>query len=127
MVPELSVRNYLQAKTFYQDVLGFSLRIERPENQFGYFDLQGAQLMLIEDTSLKHAPVAHWHLQIEVDDIEPLLHRLATAKYPLHKEPYQAWYRAGDIEFGQREFYLRDPDGYLLRFFMANGERAASV
>ena len=51
LVPELVVADYARSKAFYVDVFGFSLRFERPENKFGYFDLGGAQIMLLEDAN----------------------------------------------------------------------------
>ena len=58
LVPELVVANYAASKAFYQEVFGFSLRFERPENKFGYFDLGGAQIMLLEDRNL---PIYQMH------------------------------------------------------------------
>jgi catechol 2,3-dioxygenase-like lactoylglutathione lyase family enzyme len=51
LVPELVVADYEQSKAFYVDVFGFSVRFERPESRFGYFDLGGAQIMLLGDTN----------------------------------------------------------------------------
>ena len=33
------------------------------------------------------------------------------------------WYRADDIEIGNRQFIVLDPDGYMLRFAEELGER----
>ena len=41
---------------------------------------------------------------------------LGDAKWPLYEEPNEAWYRVGDQEYGQREFLVQDPDGYVIRF-----------
>lgn len=125
MVPELPVRDLAQSLSFYRHTIGFQCVFERPENRFAYMNLQGAQLMLVEDKHL--TPHRHiWHLQVEVANIAPILERLASAGYSLDKAPYQAWYRADQVEFGQLEFFVRDPDGYLLRFFQANGQRAVN-
>ena len=48
LVPELLVKDYQASQAFYRDIFGFSLRFERPEDRFGYFDLEGAQLMLLQ-------------------------------------------------------------------------------
>jgi len=121
LVPELVVNDYERAKQFYRDVLGFVVRFERPENRFGYFDLAGAQVMLLERaaTSAILPPVAdeRLHFQIEVDALDPLLARLAGAGHRLHITPYIARYRGSDCVYVQREFFVRDTDGYLLRFF----------
>lgn len=121
LVPELVVNDYFRAKAFYQAVLGFSLRFERPENRFGYFDLAGAQLMLLErppgSSTLPPVTDSRLHFQIEVDQLEPVLQRLHGANHQLEKAPYLARYRGSDCVYVQREFFVRDLDGYLLRFF----------
>lgn len=121
LVPELVVNDYARAKLFYCEQLGFALRFERPEDRFGYFDLDGAQLMLLErpagSAPLPSVTDSRLHFQIELDQLEPLLDRLAEAAYPLTKAPYMARYRGDDCVYVQREFFVRDPDGYLLRFF----------
>lgn len=48
LVPELVVADYRASRRFYTEVLGFTLFFERTEDRFGYFDLDGAQIMLIE-------------------------------------------------------------------------------
>jgi len=35
--------------------------------------------------------------------------------------------RAGDVEYGEREFLIQDPDGSLLRFSSGLGERPATA
>lgn len=67
------------------------------------------------------------NLQIEVDDLEPLLARLQAAGYPLRREARTEWYREDGTEHGQRECLLQDPDGYLLRFCQVLGERPVSA
>jgi hypothetical protein len=39
----------------------------------------------------------------------------------------EKWYRANDVELGNRQFIILDPDGYMLRFFQDLGERNDSV
>lgn len=128
LVPELVVRDYHASKAFYRDIFGFSLRFERSEDRFGYFDLNGAQVMLLEQPG---APIYAMergkglHFQVEVEPIAGLLQRLRQADIALVKPVYEAWYRADALEHGQREFFVADPDGYLFRFFEYLGERAA--
>lgn len=121
LVPELLVNDYDRAKQFYGDILGFSLCFERPEDRFGYFDLGGAQIMLLErdqaSAALPAITDARIHFQIEVEQLESLIRRLAEAEQALHKAPYTARYRGENSIYVQREFFVRDLDGYLLRFF----------
>ena len=48
LVPELVVNNYEISKKFYTEIFGFNLSFERTEDKFGYFDLSGAQIMLLQ-------------------------------------------------------------------------------
>ncbi len=132
LVPELVVANYARAKTFYQQVFGFTLSFERPEDGFGYFDLQGAQVMLLQAPGDDIYALAGTedkgrglHFQIELASIDDLLSRLAAHDVPLLTPVSESWYRVDDIEHGQREFFVRDPDGYLYRFYDCIGERAS--
>lgn len=132
LVPELVVRNYQESKLFYQEVFGFTLRFERLEDRFGYFDLEGAQVMLLEQPGAdiyamqRPGPKGKGlHFQVEVDAIEGILQRLQQANIPLAKAVYEAWYRDNHVEYGQREFFVADPDGYLFRFYECIGERPA--
>ena len=46
LVPELAVTDYEASKRFWCDLVGFSLRYERPEEGFGYLVLGSAHLAL---------------------------------------------------------------------------------
>ncbi len=52
-----------------------------------------------------------------------LVGRLDEAGVALFRPVCERWYRGGDAEFGQMEFLVQDPDGYLLRFTQDIGER----
>jgi len=121
LVPELTVNDLHLSRQFYCDVLGFQLRFDRPEDRFVYLDLAGAQLMLCQqtdgDVALPKIQDRRLHFQIEVDALVPVLLRLAEAGQVLDVEPYTARYRGKDCVYVQRECFVRDPDGYLLRFF----------
>ena len=56
------------------------------------------------------------NLQFTVSDITPLLARLAAADIGLFLPVETRTYRVGPVEVTQRQFCVRDPDGYLLRF-----------
>jgi len=36
----------------------------------------------------------------------------------------ECWYRSNDLQFGERNFLVPDPDGYLLRFAEDLGTKA---
>ena len=132
LVPELVVENYPLSRHFYQTIFGFTLRFERLEERFGYFDLDGAQVMLLEQPGAEIYALQRpgpkgkgLHFQVEVEAIDGLLQRLQQADIELAKPVYEAWYRGGEVEYGQREFFVSDPDGYLFRFYEYIGERPA--
>ena len=132
LVPELLVADYQAAKAFYRDIFGFRLRFERAKDRFGYFELAGAQLMLLQEPGAvacgldQPGPKGRGlHFQVEVPTIADLLARLAGAAIELHSPVSESWYRVDACEHGQREFFVSDPDAYLFRFFEYLGERAA--
>ena len=132
LVPELIVTHLDTSLAFWVEQLGFAIAYQRPEEGFAYLDLHGAQIMLEQ-----YAPDANqWlsaalqqpfgrgiNLQIDVPAVSPLLGRLSENGHPLFRDVEDAWYRAGDVEAGQRQFIVQDPDGYLLRLVERLGER----
>lgn len=133
LVPELMCRDPKAAKTFYIDVLGFSLRYDRPESAFCFLGLGGAQIMLcgMHDDWLAgpaEPPFGRgMNLQIEVEDVTALRDSILAADHPIFEDIETAWYRDGEIEHGQREFLVQDLDGYLLRFCEDLGDRSAQT
>ncbi|HTR67856.1 MAG TPA: VOC family protein [Terriglobales bacterium] len=134
LVPELLVVDLAKSLSFWRDLIGFSVAYDRPEDQFAYLDLGGAQIMLEQrNPSIQQwvagpleAPLGRGvNFQIEVPALQPILDRLAIVSWPLFMEPEEAWYRSDEIENGQRQFVVMDPDGYLLRLAEDLGERPA--
>jgi len=77
------------------------------------------------------APLTHpfgrgMNLQIKVADVDALRNAVGVAGHPVLIELEERWYRLGDVEHGNRQFVVADPDGYLLRFFGDLGVRPAS-
>lgn len=109
---------------FYTELLGFEVAFARPEARFAYLQLGEAQLMFDQyaegqgwQTGPLEPPLGRGiNLQIEVERLDTLLERLEAAAYPLFVPPEENWYRQDDELHGSREFLVRDPDGYLLRF-----------
>ena len=112
-------------------IISFEVRCERPEETFSYLDLGGAELMIEEETDFwATAPREHPYgrgvnLQIEVSDINAILLRLELAGIALFRPVEEAWYRAGTLYAGNRQFLVQDPDGCLLRFFGDLGKRSS--
>jgi catechol 2,3-dioxygenase-like lactoylglutathione lyase family enzyme len=132
LVPELMVCDLDISLAFWVSCLGFKVAYERPEDGFAYLDLNGAQMMLEQVDS----DAGQWltaplekpfgrgiNLQIDVEAVAPVLQKLVQAGYPLYRDCKDTWYRAADVEVGQREFIVQDPDGYLVRLVERLGER----
>lgn len=134
LVPELDVADLEASLAFYVGVLGFTVRYSRPEEQFAYLEREGAELMLEAAAGpgrrFRTAPLEHpygrgMNLQIVCSDVSALHTRVTTTDAEVVVPLETRWYRAGDVELGNRQFVVADPDGYLLRFFQDLGERPA--
>ncbi|MGJ4966516.1 bleomycin resistance protein [Bradyrhizobium sp. HKCCYLRH3061] len=129
LVPELDVTDLDASRRFWCDVLGFRIAYQRPENRFLYLEMQGAQVMLTQyngnwQTGELERPFGRGlNFQIIVEDVSPMLDRLARANWPLFQPCRDAWYQVGEQARGQRQFLVQDPDGYLLRFAQDLGMR----
>jgi catechol 2,3-dioxygenase-like lactoylglutathione lyase family enzyme len=122
LIPELSVSNFEESLKFYTEVLGFKIEYERNEPEFALISFQGSQIMIEKvnnhwDTgSLEHPFGRGINFQIEVDEIQPILNNLRKNNYPIFVEPEENWYEQSSQILGNKEFLVKDPDGYLLRF-----------
>ena len=133
LVPELSVTDYKASRHFWCDLVGFSLRYERPEEGFGYLVLGNAHLMLDQinvgrtwETGSLEPPLGRGiNFEVQVENLDTILRRIKNAGWPIFVEPEEKWYRAGEIEIGVRQFLVQDPDGFLLRLQQEIGERPA--
>ena len=129
LIPELSVTNLGKSLEFYTETLGFKIEYSRPEEGFFFLSLEGSQIMIEEVNDhwwigeLEHPFGRGINFQIEVSDVSVLVERLDEAGIALFRPVGEMWYRGGDAEFGQIEFLVQDPDGYLLRFIQDIGER----
>lgn len=129
VVPELSCSDLTKSLRFYIDLLGFKIRFERLESGFACIVRARVILMLeqVNDnwaTGALEKPFGRGlNFQIEVEDAQTLHDQVASAGHPLFRPLKTSWYRQGDLECGQLEFLLQDPDGYLLRFSQHLGKR----
>lgn len=127
LVPELLVSDFAASRDFYVRVIGFAVRYDRPAEKFAYLDLDGAELMIEQETDFwltapREKPYGGGiNLQIEVANLDGIVARLLAAGIPLFRPVEDAWYRAGDHYSGNRQFLVQDPDGYLLRMFQDLG------
>lgn len=133
LVPELICADIQVSRKFYCDMIGFSVKFERPEEKFVYLELGGAQIMLEQqhEHSWVTGPLVRplgrgINLQIEVQALGDIADRLRLAEIGLYEGPTESWYRENQIEHGQIEMLVQDPDGYLLRFVQILGTRGAT-
>lgn len=61
--------------------------------------------------------------QFDVESVDTVYHQLEKAKWPIFLPIHDAWYRRNELELGNRQFLVLDPDGYQLRPFTSLGER----
>ncbi|MBL4907782.1 MAG: hypothetical protein JKX94_10055 [Sneathiella sp.] len=61
--------------------------------------------------------------QLTVDNLIPILDKLERMNWPIHTPLRDVWRSVGDRDVGQREFFVQDPDGYLLMLNLGLGER----
>jgi catechol 2,3-dioxygenase-like lactoylglutathione lyase family enzyme len=131
LIPELVVSDLEASLLFYRDRLGFTVLYDRSEERFAMLDKEGAQIMLEEKGEGRHFtngfpshPYGQGiNFQIEIDDVDGLYEDLLTQDTDIFCPIEEKWYRTGEMEAGNRQFVVADPDGYLLRFFTDLGER----
>lgn len=63
------------------------------------------------------------NLEIKTSNVDELYDSVQKAGANIFLAIEEKWYRANDIEIGNRQFIVLDPDGYMLRFAQDLGER----
>jgi catechol 2,3-dioxygenase-like lactoylglutathione lyase family enzyme len=130
LAPELHVNDIEASLEFWRSILGFEIAYERPEEKFVYLEHpDGHQVMLCQrhgrfETGPFEYPLGRGvMLQLYFESIEPAWAAVSARQWPVYHELREIWRRAGDCESGQREFFLQDPDGYLIMVAQNLGER----
>jgi len=133
LVPELTV-DRIEASLRFYTTAGFSVRFQRDDPPFAYLELGQAQIMLEQQhergwnvTPLDRPLGRGINFQIEVPDADAVHSALVATGVTIFREVKDTWYSAAsNIQKGQREFLVQDPDGYLLRFAQHLGSRGAA-
>jgi len=130
MVPEILVEDIQASLSFWRDLLGFEIAYHRPEEKFAYLERpDDAQIMLCQrsgvwETGALERPFGRGVMfQVYVDDVDRLHASVSSKGWPIHAKLREVWRRYGDREGGQREFFVLDPDGYLIMLAQNIGER----
>ena len=135
LIPEFDVADLDRSLSFFRDVVGCEVLYERPEERFVFLNLEGAQFMLEEAAGpgrrFHPAPLEHpfgrgLNVQLQVSDVDGLYQRCLTTGLPIIIPMEEKWYRKDEVELGNRQFVIADPDGYLFRFFQDLGSRPAA-
>lgn len=139
LTPELYCSNIKTSLSFYTEILGFNIQYQREEDRFAMLERQGARIMLEE---IKN-PAANgnsrtWmpapmeipfgrgiNLEIKTSKVDKLYKHAKEAGANIFLPVEEKWYRANNLEIGNRQFIILDPDGYMLRFTQDLGERNA--
>jgi len=56
------------------------------------------------------------NFEIDIDNIDGMYNSLKNANYELFVDIEEHWYRKDNVLLGNKEFLVKDPNGYLLRF-----------
>lgn len=130
LVPEFGCTDVIASRQFYIDVLGFTIKYERPSNGFVYLIRDGVSIMLeplSKETWQLAEPVPPLgrgvHFEINVSSLDALHANCKAHGVVFVQEMEEAWYRGGAVYHGQRQFVIADPDGYILRFAQSLGRK----
>ena len=141
LTPELCCSNIKISLDFYTEVLGFEIQYQREEEGFAMLERQGSRIMLDEVSmnsaertsrtwilaSLEKPFGRGMNLEIRTTQIDELYKCVQQSGATIFLPIEEKWYRVNDIEVGNRQFIVLDPDGYMLRFAQDLGDRALSV
>ena len=121
LIPELSVTNIDKSKEFYLK-LGFKIMYERKEDKFAFLELEGNQLMIEEindnwNTGKLEYPFGRGiNISMTVSDIDNYYQELVNKNIIFFKDIMINEYVVNGKTYLDKEFLVKDPDGYLLRF-----------
>lgn len=126
VVPELYCLDIEVSKSFFVEVLGFSVKYERPEEAFAYLTLDGVDVMLegLNGDSRKwitdklEVPFGRGvNFQWDVSDIDTLYQQVSDqSKVSIYLTLESKSYSCDDRVVIQKQFIVQTPDGYLFRF-----------
>jgi catechol 2,3-dioxygenase-like lactoylglutathione lyase family enzyme len=137
LTPELYCSNIKTSLLFYTEILGFSIQYQREKDGFAMLERQGSRIMLdeirkdaVNETDRiwisgpLEAPFGRGiNFEIKTSKVDELYDRIQKAGGSIFLPIEEKWYRTSDVEIGNRQFIVLDPDGYMLRFAQDLGER----
>jgi hypothetical protein len=119
LIPELAVSDFSKSLEFYK-MLGF--KVEYSRKDFAFLSFEGSQTMIQQaNDAWKTAELIKPYgrginFQIEVKNVEKLLNLIKENNYPIAYQLKENEYEVKGEKTKQKEFLIKDLDGYLLRF-----------
>ncbi len=131
LYPEFLVTDISRSTSFYCKIIGFQIEYERPEENFALISLERAQIMLLQDNSSPHSRTAELeyprgrgvNISIQTSNLSNIEASLKSINHDLRIPVRDQWHRQDNILHGERQLWVMDPDGYLLRFIESLGTR----
>lgn len=125
LIPEFDVFNIEESINFYVNLIGFNIKYDRKEEKFAFLEFENIQLMLQEidkgnnkwETGKLEYPLGRGiNFEMDVKNIDKIYERLKENNYDIFVDIEEHWYRKDNELLGCKEFLVKDPNGYLLRF-----------
>lgn len=133
LLPELYVKDFPKSLHFYTQIVQFSIEYRRENPSFAFLSYQGSQLMIQEvdpneDRAFITGPYEYplgrgINFQIATSNVAEVAESLKAHLYSVRRELQDSWYRQDEVLHGCRQLLVQDPDGYLLRFSQAIGNK----
>jgi len=111
LIPELYCTDIKKTLDFYINVLGFKILYDRPESFFAMIERQGTHIMIeqLSDNErkwisgeLKQPFGRGVSFQIKTNHVDYLYEDVKKNGAPLFMKMEEKWYRADDIEVGNK-------------------------
>jgi catechol 2,3-dioxygenase-like lactoylglutathione lyase family enzyme len=106
--PIITVSDITAAKSFYVDVLGFSVDFDTGE-VLGLLKDDVLILLISQDSENVRQPPGSSNVSFLTSEVDQLYRNCVAANAEVLVTP-------GDRPYGQRDFAIRDPDGSVLSF-----------
>ena len=133
LYPEFLVSDITKSLKFYCEAIGFNIEYERLEENFAFLGLEGAQIMLLQDNSNSHSRTGEFeyprgrgvNFSIQTSNLEGIQDSLKSMGHELRIPVRDQWHRQDNVLHGEKQLWVMDPDGYLLRFIETLGSKLA--
>jgi len=104
---------------FYRDLLGFTVYVD--DGGYAYIEREriGLRILQLEADALN--PPGCSHIYVDISGADALFSEFEPH---FHQLPKDRWGPPKDQPYGQREFWVRDPDGNLITFGEGMGANA---